>query len=53
MEVYELIPTVLSLYLKCNSPSVANPTVESTSKIVEPAEIPPTTLVLGETSNVP
>ena len=53
LEVYELIPTVLSIYLKCNSPCVENPTVESTSKIVDPADTPPTNLVLGETENVP
>ena len=31
LEVYELTPTVLSIYLKYNSPVLPNPTVESTS----------------------
>ena len=53
LEVYELIPTVLSIYLKWSSPWVENPTVESTSKIVDPTDTPPIILVLGETENVP
>ena len=53
LDVYELTPTVPSIYLQWSSPSVANPTVESTSKVVAPAATAPTILVLGWVLNVP
>ena len=52
MDVYELTPTVLSIYLKCNSPVVPNPTVESTSTTVIPIPTSPIILVLGGVSYI-
>ena len=43
----------MSIYLKYNSPSVPNPTVESTSITVIPAPTSPITLVLGGVTKVP
>ena len=50
-EEYETIPVVVSLYVTDNSPEFGNPTVESTSKIVVPAETCPINLVFGNRKN--
>ena len=56
LDVYETIPVgelVLVGYLTKRLPEVSNPTVESTSIYVEPADTFPITCVFGETLKFP
>ena len=52
-DVYVTTPVVVSLYVTNNSPVLANPTVESTIKTLEPIETDPINLVLGVTEKFP
>ena len=52
-DVYETNPVVVSSYVTYSSPVLPNPTVESTSMIVDPAETFPITLVDASTTKFP
>ena len=52
-DLYDKIPTVLSLKVTLRVPFVAKPTVESTSITVKPIPTSPITLVFGWTEKAP